>query len=54
MLQQLVEQLTVDVGVVDKEALGVVEGGLLSLAEILVAPRRDLVDGGLLEGFTFP
>ena len=54
VLHQLIEQLTVDVGVVDEEALGVVEGGLLGLAEVVVAPRRNLIDGCLLEGVTFP
>ncbi|MXY87760.1 MAG: hypothetical protein F4Y92_02735 [Dehalococcoidia bacterium] len=54
VLRQLLEQLAVDVGVVYEEPLGVVERGLLGLAEVLVAPRRDLADGALLEGVTFP
>ena len=54
VLPELVEQLAVDVGVVDEEPLGVVERGLLRLVEVLVAPRRNLVDGVLLEGLSFP
>jgi hypothetical protein len=54
VLAQLVEQFAVDVRVIDEEPLGVVERRLLRLAEVLVAPRRDLPDGALLEGFTFP
>ncbi|MYD27554.1 MAG: hypothetical protein F4X03_01355 [Dehalococcoidia bacterium] len=54
VLRQLVEQLAVDVGVVDEQPLGVVERRLLSLAEVLVTPRRNLADGALLEGVTFP
>lgn len=54
VLRQLVEQLAVDVGVVDEQPLGVVERGFLGFAEVLVAPRRNLADGALLEGVTFP
>ena len=54
VLYELIEQLAVDVGVVDEQPLGVVERRLLRLAEVLVAPRRNLVDGALLEGVTFP
>ena len=54
VLEELVEQRLVDVVVVDEEALRVVEGCLLGLAEILVAPGRDLLDRLLLESFTFP
>ena len=54
VLPELVEQLAVDVGVVDEQPLGVVERRLLGFAEVLVAPRRNLVDGALLEGVTFP
>ncbi len=54
VLEELVEQRLVDVVVVDEEALGVVERSLLGLPEILVAPGRDLVDGFLFQGFTFP
>ena len=54
VLPQLLEQLAVDVRVVDEQPLGVVERRLLRLAEVLVAPRRNLADGALLEGVTFP
>ena len=54
VLAELIEQLAVDVGVVDEQPLRIVERRLLRLAEILVAPRRNLADGGLLEGVTFP
>ena len=54
VLRQLVEQIAVDVGVVDEQPLGIVERRLLGLAEVLVAPRRNLADGALLEGVTFP
>ena len=54
VLPKLIEQLAVDVGVVDEQPLRIVERRLLRLAEVLVAPRRNLADGGLLEGVTFP
>ncbi|MCY4392351.1 MAG: hypothetical protein OXE43_09895 [Chloroflexi bacterium] len=54
VLPELIEQLAVDVGVVDEQPLRIVERRLLRLAEVLVAPRRNLADGGLLEGVTFP
>ena len=54
VLPELIEQLAVDVGVVDEEPLRIVERCLFRLAEVLVAPRRNLADGGLLEGVTFP
>ena len=54
VLPKLLEQLAVDVGVVDEQPLCIVERRLLRLAEVLVAPRRNLADGGLLEGVTFP
>ena len=54
VLEELVEELLVDVVVVDEEALGVVERGLLGVAEVLVAPGCDLVDCFLFEGLTFP
>lgn len=54
VLPELLEQLPVDVRVVDEQPLGVVEGGLFRLREVLVAPRRNLRDGRLLEGLSFP
>ncbi len=54
VLPELIEQLAVDVGVVDEKPLRIVERRLLRLAEVLVAPRRNLADGGLLEGVAFP
>lgn len=52
--EELVEEGLVDVLVVDVEALGEVERGLLLLAEVLVAPRCDLRDGRFFERVAFP
>ena len=47
--QQFIEQVLVDVGVVDEEALGVVQRGLLGVAEVAFAPIADLRDSRLFE-----
>lgn len=52
--QQFVEKRLVDVLVVDVEPLSEVEGGLLGVAEVLVAPGRDLRDGRFFERVPFP
>lgn len=52
--EELVEQLLVDVGVVDEQTLGVVEGGLLGGGEVLVAPGADFGDRALFERVSFP
>jgi len=53
-LQQLIEERLVDVVVVDEEALGVMQGRLLGVAEVGVGPVADLRDGFLFEGLSFP
>ena len=54
VLEEFVEEVLVDVGVVDEEAFGVMEGGLFSVGEVLVAPGADAADGFLFEGVSFP
>ncbi|MFN0145315.1 MAG: hypothetical protein ACKVT1_02300 [Dehalococcoidia bacterium] len=54
MLEQVVEELLVDVVVVDEEALGIAEGGLLGVGEVVVAPGANAGDGILFEGLSSP
>lgn len=54
VLTQFVEEVIVDVLVVDHEPFGVMQRGLLRIAEVSVGPATDLGDGLLLEGLPFP
>ncbi len=53
-LEQLIEKRLIDVVVVDEEAFGVMQRGLLSGAEVLRVPRANLRDRFLFEGLSFP
>ena len=54
VLQQFIEQRLVDVVVVDEQAFGVVQGGLLRRAQVGSVPAANLRDGLLFEGLSFP
>ena len=54
VLEQIIEEVLVDVAVVDEEAFGVAEGGLLRIREVLVGPGADAGDGFLFEGLSSP
>jgi hypothetical protein len=54
VLEEFVEEVLVDVGVVDEQPLRVVKGGFLGRGEVLVAPGADAGDGFLFEGVPFP
>lgn len=53
VLEEVIEHRLIDVVVVDEQALGVTEGGLLGLGEVLVSPAADLRYGCLVEAFPF-
>ncbi len=52
--EEFVEQVLVDVGVVNEDALGVMESGLFGVRKALVAPGADPGDSFLFEGVSFP
>ena len=54
VLEQIIEEVLVDVAVVDEEAFGVGEGGLLGVREVLAGPGADAGDGVLFEGLSSP
>jgi hypothetical protein len=54
VLEEFVEEVLVDVGVVNEEAFGVVEGSFFGGGEVLFAPGADAADGFLFEGVSFP
>ena len=54
VLKQLVEEVLIDVLVVDKETLRVVQRGLFRGGEVGIAPGRNLADRFLIEGLCFP